>query len=155
VSPDTYLTALTMLARRELSEAQLRQRLARRQHPAEAIDAAIARLTAERSLDDVRVAGAIARSETSLKKRGKLRVRRAIEAAGISPAIARQAVDEVFEGIDPDALLSAALARRLRGRARLTDQREFERLVRYLIAQGFEADRVLARLTALRPETES
>ncbi len=69
---DTYLTALKMLARRELSEAQLRQRLIRRQHDPDAIEAALARLKAERSLDDERVAGAIARSETNLKKRGTL-----------------------------------------------------------------------------------
>jgi regulatory protein len=152
VSSDTYVTALRMLARRELSEAQLRQRLARRQHTPEAIDAAVARLIADRSLDDTRVAGAIARSETHLKKRGRLRVRRTIEAAGISPAIARQTLDEVFESIDADALLSAALARRLRGRERPADQREFERLVRYLVGQGFDVDQVLARLASLRPE---
>jgi hypothetical protein len=38
VSDDTYLTALKMLARRELSEAQIRQRLARRQHDEDAIE---------------------------------------------------------------------------------------------------------------------
>jgi regulatory protein len=142
-----------MLARRELSEAQIRQRLTRRQHEPDDIDSAIARLKAERSLDDARVAGAIARSETNLKKRGKPRVRRAIEAAGIAPAIARRAVDEVFETIDGEALLAAALDRRLRGRDRLADDREFQRLYRYLIAQGFEADRVLARLEPLRSRT--
>ena len=71
MSDDTYLTALKMLARRELSEAQLRQRLLRRQHDPDAIEAALARLKSERSLDDERVAGAIARSETNLKKRGR------------------------------------------------------------------------------------
>ena len=155
MSPDTYVAALTMLARRELSEAQIRQRLARRQHPPEAIDAAVARLIADRSLDDARVAGAIARSEVHLKKRGRQRVRRAIEAAGISSALARQTVDEVFGGIDPEALLSAAIARRLRGRERPADRREFERLVRYLVGQGFDVDQVVSRLAALRPESGS
>ena len=41
---NAYIDALRMLARRELSEAQVRQRLARRQHPAAAIDEAVARL---------------------------------------------------------------------------------------------------------------
>ena len=135
-----------MLARRELSEAQLRQRLTRRQHDADAIDAAIARLKADRSLDDERVAGAIARSETGLKKRGRYRVTRQIEAAGIAPSIARRVVEETFAAIDADSLLTEALSRRLRGKDRIEDEKEFSRLYRYLVAQGFEPDRVLAHL---------
>ncbi len=107
MSDDTYLTALKMLARRELSEAQLRQRLLRRQHDPDAIEAALARLKSERSLDDERVAGAIARSETNLKKRGRYRVTRQIEAAGIASSIAKRIVDETFAAIDGDALLAA------------------------------------------------
>ena len=148
MSDDTYLAALKMLARRELSEVQIRQRLARRQHDEHAIDAAITRLKADRSLDDERVAGAIARSETGLKKRGRYRVTRQIEAAGIAPSIARRVVDETFAAIDADVLLNDALTRRLRGKARVGDEKEFNRLYRYLVAQGFEPGRVLALLRA-------
>lgn len=146
MSNDTYLAALKMLAGRELSEAQVRQRLRRRQHDQESIDAAVARLKADGDLDDARAAGAIARSQTTLRKRGKLRVTREIEAAGIASSIARRAVDEAFAGLDVDALLSAALARRLRAGARIADDKEFQRLYRYLLAQGFEADQILAAL---------
>jgi regulatory protein len=148
VSDDTYVAALQMLARRELSEAQLRQRLTRRQHAPESIEAALARLKTERSLDDERVAGAIARSETGLKKRGRYRVMRQIEAAGIAPAIARRVVDETFAALDTDALIAAALARRLRGNTRINGDKHFQRLYRYLVAQGFEAERILALLRA-------
>jgi len=146
VSDDTYLTALKMLGRRELSEAQLRQRLLRRQHDPDVIEAALTRLKSDRSLDDERVAGAIARSETNLKKRGRYRVTRQIEAAGIAPSIAKRVVDETFAAIDGDDLLVQALGRRLRGRTSIADDREFQRLYRYLVAQGFEPDRVLALL---------
>jgi regulatory protein len=149
VTVNAYLTGLRMLARRELSEAQLRQRLQRKACEPDDIDAAIDRLKAERSLDDERVAGAIARTEANVRKRGRLRVRRQIEAAGISPAIAARAADEVFAGIDPEALLAAALEKRLRGRS-LDDPRERQRLYRYLIGQGFDHDRVLAALRARR-----
>jgi regulatory protein len=152
VSQDTYFTALKMLARRELSEAQLRQRLRRRQHDPDAIEAALTRLKSERNLDDERVAGAIARSETNLKKRGRFRVTRQIEAAGIASSIAKRVVDETFAAIDGDALLSQALARRLRGRTQIEDDREFQRLYRYLVAQGFEPDRVLALLRTYNRE---
>ena len=152
MSDDTYLTALKMLARRELSEAQLRQRLLRRQHEADAIEAALTRLKSERNLDDERVAGAIARSETNLKKRGRFRVTRQIEAAGIASSIAKRVVDETFAAIDGDALLTQALARRLRGRTRIEDDREFQRLYRFLVAQGFEPDRVMALLRTYNRE---
>jgi regulatory protein len=135
-----------MLARRELSEMQVRQRLARKGHEPDAIDDAVARLLAERAIDDARVAEAIARTETALRKRGKVRVRMTIERAGIAKATAKRAADDVFDGIDDDALLEAALAKRLRGRDTFADDREFQRLYRYLVGQGFDADQALKAL---------
>jgi regulatory protein len=146
-----YVDALKMLARRELSEQQVRQRLARRAHDPQEIDDAIERLRGERALDDARVAEAIARTEVAVRKRGKLRVQMQIERAGIAKTTARRAVDETFEGIDDAALLEASLAKRLRGRETIEDDREFERLYRYLTSQGFESDRVLQTLNRKRP----
>ena len=145
-----YLDGLKMLARRELSEAQVRQRLFLRGHEPESIDAAVGRLKSERAIDDVRVAEAIARTEATIKRRGRLRVRRRIEHAGIDPPTARRAVDEVFSGVDDQVLIEAALAKRLRDRTNIADDREFQKLYRYLIAQGFEADSVMRTLTAHR-----
>jgi regulatory protein len=146
-----YIDGLKMLGRRELSEAQIRQRLARKEHDPESIDEAVERLRAERAIDDVRVAEAIARTETSIRRRGRLRVRLQIERAGIAKAIARRAVDEVFGALDPEAHIEAALNKRLRGRTAIADDREFQRLYRYLTAQGFEPDQVMKVLNALRP----
>jgi len=145
-----YLDGLKMLARRELSEAQVRQRLARKEHDEEAIDAAVTRLREERAIDDVRVAEAIARTETSIRRRGRIRVKRRIEQAGIAPAIARRALDEVFAAIDDTVLIESALAKRLRGRERIADDREFQRLFRFLVGQGFESDAVMKLLRPLR-----
>lgn len=151
-SPTTsaYVDALKLLARRELSEHQVRERLARKGHAAGEIDEAVARLRDERAIDDERVAEAIARTETSVKRRGKLRVRMQIERAGIAKGVALRAVDEVFGGVDDEALLQASLAKRLRGRERIADDREFRRLYRYLIGQGFDADRVMRALERRR-----
>ena len=145
-----YVDGLKLLARRELSELQVRQRLARKGHEPDAIDEAIARLREERAIDDARVADAIARTETVVRRRGKLRVRMQIERAGISRSTAAHAVDEAFDGIDDDMLLQASLAKRLRGRDTIADDREFQRFYRYLIGQGFESDRVLRALEARR-----
>jgi len=145
-----YLDGLKLLARRELSEQQVRRRLARKGHDADAIDAAIARLRQERALDDARVAEAIARTETSVRRRGKVRVRMQIERAGIAKSVAKRAVDDVFGSVDEEELLEASLAKRLRGRERIMDDREFQRLYRYLIGQGFDTDRVLRALESRR-----
>ena len=145
-----YLDGLKMLARRELSEAQVRQRLARRDHSPESIDSAVTRLKAERAIDDSRVAEAIARTETAVRRRGRMRVRLQIERAGIAPATARQAIETVFSDVDDQALIEAALGKRLRGPSPIRDDREFQRLYRYLIGQGFDRDRVMKTLVARR-----
>src|SRR5258706_336691 len=145
-----YLEGLKMLARRELSEVQVRRRLARKGHEPQAIDEAVERLRAERALDDTRVAEAIARTETSIRRRGKVRVRMQIERAGISKETAKRAVDDVFGAIDDGALLQSSLTKRLRGRDTIEDDREFQRIYRYLVAQGFESDKVMRALGARR-----
>ena len=145
--PDSaYIAALKMLGGRELSERQVRQRLTRRGYDTEAIDAAVARLKADGSLNDERAAHAMAHDETSLRKRGRLRVKRRLEAAGIARDVAERAVRDVFETVDGDALMTAALQKRLRGREHIGDERELQRLYRYLVGQGFEPERVLALL---------
>jgi regulatory protein len=138
-----------MLAGRELSEAQVRQRLVRRKYDSHDIDSAIERLKEGGYIDDVRAAAVIARRETT-RRRGKARVSSRLHAAGIASAVADHAVEQVFKDVDPDALLDASLERRLRGRTRVTDEKERQRLYRYLIGQGFEAERVLAKLRKLK-----
>jgi regulatory protein len=145
-----YIDGLKMLARRELSESQVRQRLARKGYDRDAIDDAVARLRAERAIDDARVAAAIATTQTATKRRGRLRVRLQIERAGIAPETADVAVDQAFHAIDDDALLEAALAKRLLGRETIADDREFERLYRYLTNQGFDGDQIMKALTRRR-----
>ena len=73
-----------------------------------------------------------------------------IERAGIAKETAKAAIDEVFDTIDDEALLESSLRKRLRGRETIADDREFARLFRYLIGQGFESDRVMRALRARR-----
>jgi regulatory protein len=148
--PSAYIDGLKMLGRRELSERQVRQRLARKEYSQDEIDEAVARLREERAINDQRVAEAIARMETGIRKRGKLRVRIQLERAGIAKDTAKAAIDSVFEAIDDEGLLESSLRKRLHGRETITDEREFARLFRYLIGQGFESDRVMKALKAYR-----
>jgi regulatory protein len=145
--PDAYITALTMLSSRELSEAQLRTRLKRREIAPDEIEEAITRLKADRTLNDRRVALAIARMESAIKHRGRSRVLQKIRQAGIDDDTAQDAVREVFEEVDEDAMLDQAFDRRLRGKtAKELDEKGRARIVRGLVAQGFRFEAVLKRL---------
>lgn len=143
---DAYITGLRWLARRELSEAQVRARLARRQFPPDDIDAAITRLRAERALDDVRTAVACARTEALVRRHGRLRVLRQLTSLGIARDVAGTAVAEVFSELDEDLLINQAMERRLRHGASLEDPSTVRRVHRYLLAQGFDAGRVSAAI---------
>jgi regulatory protein len=144
---DAYITALTMLSARELSEAQLRTRLKRRELDAAEIDAAIARLKADRTLNDGRVALAIARMESAIKHRGRSRVLQKIRQAGIDDDTAQHAVRAVFEEVDEDAMLDRAFERRLRGKAPTDlDDKGRAKMIRGLVAQGFQFEAILKRL---------
>jgi regulatory protein len=148
VTNPAYIAGLKMLARRELSEAQVRQRLSRLGHDVAVIDEAVTRLKDAGSLDDARTAGAIARTEVNVRHRGRLRVRQRLAAAGITGHLADRAMDEALAGVDVEAQILALLERRLRGRPGAASEADFARLYRYLVGQGFEADLVVRVLRA-------
>jgi regulatory protein len=150
-----YVAGLALLARRELSQAQLRQRLTRRKFDAADIDVAVSRLEAERALDDRRTAIACARTELRVKHHGRARILRQIEALGIARDVAEEAVAEVFEDQDEDELLRDAVERRLRRGTDLRDPAVFRRLHRYFLGQGFDAGRVAVLLRERAKRTES
>lgn len=143
-TPDAFQSALRLLSRRELSTAQLRERLVRRELPPADIDAALGRLTAERLLDDTRTAQAHARRLIGVKHRGAIRARREIEALGIAPEVARQAVTAALDEVGESTVLERAIARRLRGPIR--DRAHFRRLYQALLRQGFPTDQVARAL---------
>jgi regulatory protein len=145
--PDAYTLALTLLSMRELSEQQLRARLTRRKIDPDDIDSAIGRLKADGTLDDRRVARALARMESSIRRRGRSRVIQKIRQAGIATDTAEDAVAEVFQDVDENELLGHALDRRLRGKSpRELDERGRAKLVRALMAQGFTLESILEKL---------
>lgn len=146
---DPYTLALKWLALRELSEFQIRQRLRRRQVEPDTIDEVVARLQRGKALDDLRTARASARTDALVKRHGRYRVLRHVEALGIDRELARRAVAEVFAEVDEEDVLDRALTRRLgQGRRVITDRAEYRRLYRYLVNQGFEPSAVSALLRA-------
>lgn len=146
---DAFTTALSLLSARELSETQLRTRLLRRHCDPDDVERTIERLKRDGSLDDRRVARAAARMEASIRSRGRGRVLQRLRQLGIDADVASEAVDEVFVEVDERALLDRALDRRLKGASPATlDRRATARIVRGLVAQGFQPAAIFARLRA-------
>ena len=107
------------------------------------IDQVVARLREGRALDDLRTARASARTDVIIKRHGRRRVLRQIEALGIDRDLAHQAVDEVFGDVDEGDLLERVLARRLgQGRQFIADRAEYRRIYAYLVRQGFDPSAV-------------
>ncbi len=141
-----YLDGLRLLARRELSVKELRDRLVDREHPADEIDRAIEHLLETQALDDARVARAYARTASKVKGRGRLRVMRELNAMGIAKETASEAVADVFADVDERSLIARALQKKMRGRPRIANAAEHARLYQYLMRQGFTPAGIVAAL---------
>jgi regulatory protein len=150
-----YTDALQLLARRELSEKQLRDRLIDRDHPADEINRVIQHLLDTKSLDDERVARAYARTAANVKGRGRLRVMRELSAIGIARDVATAALAEVFADVDERGLIAKALQKKMRGRSRITSAAEHARLYQFLMRQGFTPAGITAALRKLGGRGES
>ncbi len=138
--------ALRLLARRELTTSQLRERLLRRELPADEIDRTLDRLTRAGLLDDARTALARARRAVQVELRGRHRARRELESLGIDTPVAERALALVFDEVDEATVLERAIAKRIRGPVRT--RTELRRLHQALVRQGFARDQVTAALLA-------
>jgi len=135
-----------MLARRELSTADVRARLLDRGFAPSEIDEAVERLTESGALDDRRVARAYARTAATVKGRGRLRVMRELQQMGIEGATAAEALGEVFGELDERSMIGRALQKKLRGAVRPASPLEYARLYQFLMRQGFSPAGVTAAL---------
>jgi regulatory protein len=143
-----YDDGLQMLARRELSTAQLKARLLEREHPAQDVDAAIEQLKETGALDDARVARAYAETALRVKGRGRLRVQRELNEMGIPREIAAAAVADAFGEVDERGLIAKAITKKLGGRRKIGTPQEYGRVYQFLMRQGFSPAAVAAALRA-------
>jgi regulatory protein len=142
-----YFRALRWLTARELSEAQVRDRLAECGYTRAAVTTAIERLLEDRTLDDRRAASAVARTEARVKRHGPRRVLARLVAMQVDRDLAGEVVRELFGDLDQDELLAQTLERRLRGKPeRLKDPAERRKILAYLVRQGFSASAATAAM---------
>src|SRR5690349_12937309 len=90
-----FASALRRLARRDHSEAEIREALTGLGHDGEEIDEAIARLKAARYLDDKGYAERYARSRVAGHLHGRIRVRHDLRQRGVPGELVERALSTV------------------------------------------------------------
>ena len=141
-----YDLALQLLARRDLSTSQLRDRLQKSQLPSNDITRAISSLIENRALDDTRTALAYARRSATVKFRGKHRIQQELQARGFTLSVANYAVETVFKEVNETTVLKRAIQKRLNGPVQTRTQ--FRKLYQALLRQGFPSEAVVCALVS-------
>ena len=152
---DPYLAALRILKYRFNSEVELRRKLRGKRFESDEIESTIVRLRNEKWLDDERFAAAFVRTRAN-KRIGQSRIRRELHAAGVSDSDAKDAVNA---NVDPEreqeALRQlcdkrARLLIRRHGEAYLTTSEGRNKLVGYLLKQGYDAGLIYEALKEIQ-----
>jgi len=108
--------AARALTSRALSLNELRNRLNRRAARKEDVAEVVAKLKEAGFLNDRRLADSFAAYRRDSQGTGKTRVVRDLMARRIAPAVARQAVDAAYSGVDEIELIEKFLERKYRGK---------------------------------------
>lgn len=135
-SADIRLAAMNLLARREHSVRELRNKLQRRFPDDETIDAQLSLLIAERLQCDVRFAQSYARQRVS-SGYGPVRLREELRARGVSEADVAAAMDEME--IDWYAIAEDVMRKKF-GMRDAIDLQEKARRARFMQYRGFAAE---------------
>lgn len=146
---DVYDKALSLLARREHSQRELKRKLALHGHDAEEADVAIDRLKDQSLQSDERFAASVARHR-SAHGYGPVRIRAELKAQGVDDAAIRSALVE----LDADWPVIAAAQLRRRAGGRTADAAERARRAQFLLRRGFDAATVSAVTRAATDDPE-
>lgn len=148
-------TALTILAARSCSEAQLRDRLsAKGWAEAGLIEDCIKRLKELGYVNDDLFARSYANYRVSSKPVGRARLARELALKKVPRASVDGALDLVFGESPEETLIDRAIARRLRTHGKPADRAGSKRLFDHLARLGFEYDLIVRKLNGLRTNTE-
>lgn len=146
----TLERAVKLLAAKPRSVGELRERLLEKEWTnAEAVDAAIAKLSEYGYLDDERFAESFAASRVRQKPVGRTRLARDLRMKKIPRDTAEAALDTVFTATPEDELIDEAIARRVRLRGRPQTREETKRLFDHLLRRGFTYDLVIRKVREL------
>ncbi|HVB98112.1 MAG TPA: regulatory protein RecX [Candidatus Dormibacteraeota bacterium] len=147
---ELYTAAVEALARRAHSSFEMRKYLERRAADGELVPQVLARLRAEKLIDDERYAASFARARSANRRQGPLRIARELRSRGV----ADRHIEAAVKAASSPESDSAALRRRIEiwlrrhgmNNANALDRKRSASLYRSLLAAGFPGDRIRAEL---------
>jgi regulatory protein len=140
----TLAHAVEALARSARSANELARWLAQREHPADEISAAIARLTERGMLNDADYALAFARSRAIGRGMSRRRIQAELYRRGVARDLVDAAINAVMtdEKVDERAMVEAAGAKKVRSLTKLEPDVQRRRLYSFLARKGYPPDLV-------------
>jgi regulatory protein len=149
-----YDRALTMLAFRARSSAELARLLVRKGEPKELVARAVDRLQEQGLLDDAAFAQSFTRAKVLGARQSKRRVQQGLAKKGVARDVSDAAIATVFEeeSVDQSAIVEAAARKKLRSLVRLEPAVRRRRLYAFLARRGYDADDVRKVMEAVGEE---
>jgi regulatory protein len=146
--------AARTLSARAQTISEMREKLKRRAARPEDIDEVLGRLKRSGYLNDQRFADSLATWRRESEGLGKTRVVRDLMARRVAPALAKEAAETAYRGVDEVAMIESFLERKYRNKdlgSLLSEQKHLASVFRRLRGAGFSTGnsiRVLKRYAA-------
>lgn len=134
--------SLYILARRPLSEAQLKDKLRSRRYDSKIISIVIDYLKGIGLIDDLNYSRLWIRSRSRTNPRGALLLRQELRMKGIASQIIERVLDEFKESYNEEELLVQVAEKRAKKLKNLDPISRKRRLFNYLLRRGFLVDEV-------------
>lgn len=129
--------ALRLLSHRSQTEAQIREKLARKGFESIEIDPAVSYLKEINFIDDQKYADDFIRISMSYKPKGKYRLRMELKNKGVAPEL----IENSLEALEQDeSLTEQALGSFLRKNKHLEREKFYTRAMSFLLRRGFSLD---------------
>jgi regulatory protein len=147
--------AYRLLAMRNRTSRELRDRLGRHGFPPPIIEDVLQELQAEGYLDDCKYALGWARYRLEKKPLGRRRLAWELRQRGVSSETIAEVLHELYAEFDEAVLAERAIRKRFLGVRGLQSPIDQQRCSRHLISLGFEAEMVatvIANIVSRRPD---
>ena len=143
-----HTAAITFLARRDFSMADLRRKLKERGYQPAAIESALADLSSSRLVDDQRYGDNLVAARAR-RGQGPRRIQQELRRSGLTAEAVQTTMNQAKED-GPDFLMLARTTRaRKFGAALPKDRKELARQARFLQYRGFSTDHIRAVLAGV------
>jgi regulatory protein len=141
--------AYRLLAYRNQTSSELRDRLQRRGYTVTIIDEVLRQLASDGYIDDRKLALDWARYRLQAKPLGRRRLAWELQRRGVPSESVEEVLREVFSEFNEVTLAEQAARKHLRSKGLPHSARERQQNARYLLSLGFDVDTVAAALAAI------